>query len=72
VIVYQYECNFYSLILKSIHFSNSLQNRSTFIANSVHFHHKVDQFCKEFKRWTDFRIKLQKRTDFAIVFINFR
>jgi hypothetical protein len=59
--------HFYSLILKSVHFLNSLQNWSTFIAKSVHFHHKVDRFCKEFEKWTDFRIRLQKRTDFAIV-----
>jgi hypothetical protein len=29
-----------------------------FFAKSVHFVMKVDRFCKEFKKWTDFRIRL--------------
>jgi hypothetical protein len=41
--------HFYSLILKSVHFSNYLQNRSTFIAKSVTFITKWINFAKNSK-----------------------
>jgi hypothetical protein len=51
----------------------SLQNRSTFITKWTDFAMKVDRFYNEsrpilqsFKKWTDFTIRLYKRTTFAI------